>query len=411
MASRSPLWRERDFLRLWAAQSVSEFGARITREGLPIMAVTALAAAPSQLGVLAAASSGAGLVVGLAAGEFVDHTSRRRILVWADLARALVLAGVPVAAWLGVLTMAQVWVTAALVAAGSVLFAIADHAYLPGLVGRPLVADANAKLSATESVAELGGPALAGLLFQWLTAPFAVAVNAVTYLVSALFLADIRGAEPVPDASRRRAWWRGVITGAQTAWAEPRVRTILFMAVIGALFGGAFSALYIVYVLRGLGLGPAALGIGIATGGAGSLVGAMLANAVGRWLGVGPAICITGALSALGTLIVLLAPREPTPALAALMISQFLGDFFGVIPLILSASFRQTVLPNALLGRVGATFRAAAGAAAVVGALAGGALGGTIGVRETLLFAIAGLMIGPALGMLSPLRRVREMPA
>src|SRR5262245_12889979 len=156
----SPLWRERDFLRLWAAQTVSDFGARITREGLPIMAVVTLAAQPAQLGVLAALASGAGLLVGLTAGDYVDHTPRRRILIATDLIRAAVLLSVPLAAWLGVLSMLQVYVVATLVAAASVLFAIADHAYLPNLVGKPLVLDANAKISATEGVAEMGGPAL-----------------------------------------------------------------------------------------------------------------------------------------------------------------------------------------------------------------------------------------------------------
>ena len=395
MSSRSPLWRERDFMRLWAAQTVSDFGARITREGLPIMAVIGLAAQPGQLGVLAALSSGAALVVGLTAGDYVDHTPRRRILIATDLMRAAVLVSLPIAAWLGVLSMLQVYVVAALVAAASVLFAIADHAYLPSLVGKPLVLDANAKISATESVAEMGGPALAGILFQILTAPIAVAVNAVTYLISALFLAGIRRPEPALEGRHRRGWRDGLVTGARTAWGETRVRSLLIMTGTGGLFGGFFSALYIAYVLRDLGLGTALLGLGIAAGGVGALAGSALAQTMARWLGVGPAISISGALSALGTMIILLAPAEPVGGMACLVVSQFLGDAFGVVPLILASSFRQAV----------------GGAAAVVGALVGGVLGEAIGMREALLLAIAGLMIGPAIGMLSPLRQVREMPA
>ncbi|THD64017.1 MFS transporter, partial [Phenylobacterium sp.] len=168
---KSPLWRQGDFLRLWGAQTVSDFGARITREGLPMMAVLGLAATPVQLGWLYALSAGPALLVGLAAGDFVDHTARRPVLIAADLARAAILITLPIAAWLHLLSMLQVYAAAALVGAGSLLFDIADHAYLPGLVGRDLITDANAKLSATEAVAEMGGPALAGLLFQWLTAP------------------------------------------------------------------------------------------------------------------------------------------------------------------------------------------------------------------------------------------------
>ena len=411
MTSKSPLWRDGDFLRLWSAQTVSDFGARITREGLPMMAVMGLAAAPAQLGVLAAVSNGAGVLVGLTAGDFVDHTARRPILIATDLIRAVILMTLPLAAWLGLLSMWQVYAAAGFVAAASVLFDIADHAYLPVLIGKSLVTDANAKMSATESVAELGGPALAGLLFQWLTAPIAVAANALTYLASAVLLARIRAPEPARDPSRlRRGWVDGVAVGARTAWGEPRVRAMLTMTVTGALFGGFFSALYIAFVLRGLGLGPVLLGLGIATGGLGALVGTFLALPMGRRLGVGPAICVSGALSALGTLILLLAPRQPAWAMAALVVSQFLGDAFGVVPLILGTSLRQTLLPLGVLGRVGATFRAASGAAAVLGALAGGVLGQAIGLRETLLAAIAGLLVGPVIGAVSPLWRVRSMP-
>jgi len=409
---RSALWRHDDFLRLWGAQTVSDFGARITRDGLPMMAVMGLAATPAQLGLLSALSSGPALLVGLAAGDFVDHTARRPILIAADLARALVLVALPVAAWLGLLSMLQVYAAAALVSAASVLFDIADHAYLPGLVGKGLVTDANAKFSLTESVAEMGGPALAGLLFQWLTAPIAVAVNAATYLVSALMIGRIRSPEPAPNAGApRRGWVDGVVTGARAAWGEPRVRALLVMTGTGSLFGGFFGALYIAFVLRGLGLSPALLGLGIATGGVGALAGSILAQPMTRRFGVGPTICLSGALSALGTMILLLAPASPAPAMAALVVSQFLGDAFGVVPLILSASLRQTLLPQNLLGRVGATFRVVAGASALAGALVGGLLGGEIGLRQTLLIAIAGLLLGPLLGALSPLGRVKEMPA
>lgn len=411
MSDRSPLWRQADFLRLWAAQTVSDFGARITREGLPMMAVLGLDATPEQLGLLYALSSGPSLLVGLAAGDFVDHASRRPVLIAADLARAAILITLPLAAWLHLLAMPQVYAAAALVGAASALFDIADHAYLPGLVGKGLVTDANAKISATESLAEMGGPALAGLLFQWLTAPIAVAINAATYVLSAVWLARIRTPEPPLAAGmRRRGWIDGVIIGARTAWAEPRVRVLLVMTALGGLFGGFFGALYIAFVLRGLGLGPVLLGLGIATGGLGALAGSFLAQPMARRFGVGPAICLSGALSALGTMIVLLAPSNAVGGMAALVVSQFLGDAFGVVPLVLASSLRQTLLPLNVLGRVGATFRAAGGATAVVGALAGGALGQALGLRQTLLIAIAGLLIGPLIGALSPLRRVRAMP-
>jgi Na+/melibiose symporter-like transporter len=259
-------------------------------------------------------------------------------------------------------------------------------------------------------MAETAGPALGGMLFQWLTAPFAVAINAVTYLASAVALSRIRGQEPAPVARKRRSAWDDIATGARITWGEPSMRALLVMSGIGGLFGGAFSALYILYALRTLHLPTAVLGLGIATGGLGSLAATALAVRVGRWIGVGPAICLTGILSALGTLIFTLAPPTPTGASVALFVSQFTGDFFGTIPLILGASLQQSLMPHHVLGRVGATFRVVAGGVGIVGALASGALAQAIGPRATLQIAIAGLMIGPLIGMASPLWRVRATP-
>lgn len=411
MPSDIPLSRHGDFRRLWAAQAVSDFGARITREGLPMMAILTLEASPAELGLLAAFAGAPALVVGLSAGGVVDGARRRPMLIAADLFRAGVLITLPLAAWLGWLAMPQVLAAAALVAAASALFDIADHAYLPGLVGRERLTAANARISATESLAEMGGPALAGLLFQWLTAPFAVAVNAVTYLVSALFLGAIAAAEPAPEPpSRDRRPLDGIRTGLATAWAEPLVRALLVMSLVSGLFGGVFSALYLVFALRTLGLSPALLGVAIACGGAGALLGSLIAQPLARGLGLGPAILATAGASAASALLIPLAPPGAVGGMAVLVASQILGDAFGVCVLILSVSLWQSQVPQARLGRVGAAFKAAAGGAAVAGALAGGGLGEALGVRTALFVAAAGLALAPALGALTPLRRLEKIP-
>ena len=247
--------------------------------------------------------------------------------------------------------MLQVYAAAALVAAASVLFDIADHAYLPGLVGKPLVTDANAKFSVTESVAEMGGPALAGVLFQWLTAPIAVAVNAATYIVSAVILARIREPEPPARPGRHQAaegWIDGVVTGARTSpGKEPRVRSPADHDRRPATACSAASsarALHRRFALRGLGLGPAPRwSLGIATGGVGATGGLPARpadGAAGRRRSRRSAS--SGALSALGTMILLLSPANAGQGgMAGLMVSQFLGDAFGVVPLILATSLRQ----------------------------------------------------------------------
>ena len=411
MTSDLPLWRQGDFRRLWAAQAVSDFGARITREGLPIMVVTLLAASPAQLGLLAAVRGFTALAVGLTAGAFVDRHRRRGLLIASDLGRAVVLIGLPLAAWAGFLNLAEVFIAAALVAAASTFFDIADHAYLPSLVGRAHVTEANARLGTTESIAEMGGPALAGLLFQWLTAPIAVAVNAATYLVSAAFLARIETVEAPPDREPRvRRWFDGVRTGLAAAWAQPAVRPLLLSAAITGLFGGIFSALYIVFALRVVGLNPALLGITIAFGGAGALLGSLIAQPLARRFGIGPAIIGTALASAAAAMLIPLAPAGAVPGMSVLIVSQILGDAVGTATLILAVSLRQGLLAPNLLGRTGAAFQAVGGGAAVAGALGGGLLGQAFGVRGALFVAAAGVAVGPAIALFTPLRALRKIP-
>lgn len=396
------------FRKLWAAQTVSAFGARITREGLPIMAVTTLGASAATLGVLAAVASGAALASALATGGFIDRHRRRPLLIGADLLRAAVLIAIPIAAGLGVLTLPQVLTAAALVAAASVVFDIASHSYLPSILGKAELVEGNSRLAATESVAEVGGPALAGLLFQWLSAPIAVAANAVTYLVSAGFLATIRNPEAAPAESPPDHWTRDVTQGFRLAWSDPHMRPLLLMTAAQGLFGGVFSALYVLFAVRTLGLTPAMLGLAIGAGGVGALAGAVIAPRLSHRLGQGRAIIVAIAGAALAVLITPFAPAAPVAGLAALIVSQVIGDAFAVAGGVLTASLRQTLLPQAVLGRVAGAFHASAGAMSVIGALGGGLLGQAIGPRAALLIAALGFLIPALIAVLSPLRDLRE---
>lgn len=411
MTSPNSLWRHRDFLRLWLAQSISAFGARITREGLPILAVTTLAASPGALGILAAVGSGAALVVGLMSGGFIDRSRRRPILIGADLLRAVVLLSLPTAAILGLVTLPHLLLAAVLVTGASVAFDIASHAYLPALIGKTQLIDGNAKLATTDAIAEVGGPALAGVLFQWLTAPIAVIVNAGTYLVSAAFLATLRSVEPPPEVEPRHSWTREITHGFRLAWAEPRVRALLLMNVAQGLFGGVFAALYILFALRTLGLPTSLLGIAIAAGGVGALLGAGFGPWLARRLGMGPAIILTIFCASVSAMTISLAPTDREGALAVLIVTQITGDAFGVASGVLIASLRQSLLPQSVLGRVGGAFHAAAGGVAIIGALGGGLLGDLIGPRLSLAIAGAGFLLIPLIGLLSPLRQVGQIDA
>ncbi|WP_309646331.1 MFS transporter [Phenylobacterium sp.] len=410
MTSTDALWRDRDFTRLWAAQAVSAFGTRITREGLPIMAVVTLGASAATLGALAATASAAAVFAGLAGGGYVDRLRRRPLLIATDLIRAAVLIAIPLAALFGVLTLAQILAAAAVVAAASVIFDIASHAYLPGLIGRAALTDGNSKLASTEAVAEVGGPALAGMLFQWLTAPIAVAVNAATYLASASLLALIRAPEPVPAPQPPAPWLTEITQGFRLAWAESRVRALMLMGIAQGLFGGVFAALYVLFALRTLDLPTSILGMAIAAGGVGALAGAWLGPWLGRRLGVGPAILLAILGAGLSAMCIPLAPADRLGASIVMIATQVTGDAFAVSAGVLTATLRQTLMPQQVLGRVAGAFHASAGGVAILGALGGGALGGLIGPRLALFVAAVGFLSIPLIGALSPLRQVREMP-
>lgn len=405
------LWKHAGFLRLWAAQSVSSFGARIAREGFAMTAILTIHAAPWELGLLAAFARGPGLVVGFFAGGIVDRTERRRVMIGSDLARVLLILSIPATAWLGMLTMLQLYAVAALVGAASVFFDIADHAFLPSLIEREHLLDGNAKLGITDSIAEIGGPALAGTLFQVFTAPLAMLGTSLTYLVSALFLVTVPAKRmPLERPGRPSRWYEDIGVGLKAVLDEPLVRPTLWMTIVFTTFGAFFSPLYLMYGLKALGMSPALMGINIAMGGVGALFGALVSNTMTRWLGVGGTVLAGGFLYAAFLALVPLATGPLWLRTGMMMVAQFGGDAFALAFIIPLTSLQQAVLPRHLLGRTRGMFSVASGGATIVGALVGGLLGAWLGAREALAISVAGIFAAPLFVAFSSLRQLKEIP-
>lgn len=405
------LWAHAGFMRLWAAQTISSTGARITREGLALASVLTIDARPYQIGILAALAMAPNVLVGLTAGGFVDRSRKRGIMIGSDIARAAVLMTVPIAAWFHLLAMNQLYVVALAMGTLSVLFDIADHAYLPHLIPRENLTEGNTKLSATEGLAEVGGPALAGVLIQTLTAPFAIAINAGTYLVSAIFLGAIREREDAHGDGRKRVTMLSDLRQGFNIFARsPLLRPLFVMATFAPLFSGTFSALYVIFAIRTLGLTPALMGMTVAVGGIGSLLGTAMSGPMVRALGVGRTILFGYLISAVSAFCVPLASGPLWLKIAMLMTAQLFGDSFAVAAIIPAASLRQSIIPRAMLGRAAAAMSVSSGVSAVIGALAGGVLGSLVGPRPALLLGVCGIVAMPLLGMLSPLIRLKEIP-
>jgi MFS family permease len=390
---RGPLWRNPDFMKLWAGQAISELGSRFTREGLPLVAVISLGATTVQTGLLAAASTIPVLVLALVAGVWVDRVRRRPVLVSTDLARAAVLLVVPVGAWLGFLRVELLFAVAVVTGALTVFFDVAYRSYLPVLVSRQHLVEGNSKLAATDAAAEVGGPALVGALIQVVTAPVAILVDALSYLWSALAVGLIRHREPVPSRPQAGPAMRHeVAEGTRAVLHNPVLRALAATAATRTFFGGFYAALYALYVIRELHFGPAALGLAVAAGGAGDLIGALVAGRTARRFGLGRTLVGTALVGGSVELLTPLAFGPLAVALTMLATAQLVGDLTRSVYLVHETSLRQTVTPDRLLGRVNASTTFVSLGMLPVGAVTAGVTASQIGARATLLVAALGML-------------------
>jgi MFS family permease len=393
------LWRDADFVRLWCAATVTNFGSMVTQLALPFAAIQVLGASAAQLGVMRGLALVPGFVLGLAAGAWLDRLRRRPVLVASDLARAAVHASVALAAGLGALTMGHLYAVAFAAGLLGFLFHVAGEAYLPSLVPRSALVSANARLRGGEAVSEGAGFGAGGWLVQLLGAPLALLVDGATFLASAGFIARIRRKEP-PPAPRGEARGAGaalldVREGLEFVLQDPALRSL---AICRALLAASWQMTSVVYLLflDELGFGAGWLGLVFATGSVSSFLGSLAARPVGRRFGVVPGMA--GGLACLG-LGAALVPLVPGPVLLgfALLVAQQLGDGGEVVFSVHSSSLRQAATPRELQARVSACFAFLSQIGMLAGIAAGAALGESVGARATLALGAAGILLAAAL--------------
>jgi Na+/melibiose symporter-like transporter len=418
MSERSGLWRHRDFLRLWSAQAFSAFGSRITRTALPIIAVSTLRQPEAMVSVLAALQLAPGVIVALFAGGFIDRSRKRRILMAADLIRALVVGSLTLAWAFGLLSMIHVITVGALVGGASALFQITDIAYLPTLVKRDQLAEGNAKLESTEAIAEITGPASAGALIAAFGAPLVVVIDAASYAWSAFMIGRIRTVEePVVAAqsASMSAAVRGhdLRVGMRAVFGHPIVRPIVISHMVWSISGGFFMTLYVLFCLRVLGLSEAMFGVIVAMGGIGSLAGAIVSRRLVRAIGLGRTLVTTSVLSLACALLIPLAGGPLTGGsfavtLGFLAAHQLLSDGFAVAFIVQAVTLRQTVLPRHVLGRANAAIHLATSGLLPVGAIMAGVIAELAGTTTAVWIGVLIGLVAPI--FLLPLWRLREMP-
>ena len=397
----------REFQKLWVGQSVSAVGSAVTQFALPLTAALTLEATPEQMGTLTAAGWLPYLLFGLLAGAWSDRLRRRPILVITDLVRAAVLGTIPLAAALHVLTITHVLVVAFVAGSMTVVFQSAYRPYIPFLVGRDALVEANSRLALSESVARVAGPSLGGVLVQLISAPIAIAADALSFVVSAIAVSLIHATETLPPRSERRSIWREMGEGVRVAFANRFIRTVLAMSFMFNFAITMGDAVFILYVTRQLGLDAAHLGIVFTVGGLASVGGAAVVSRYIARLGIGPGV-VTGLLTlTIGGTLVLIAGGGPELATAYISARAALFGFSAAVINVTTGTVAQAAIPDRLQGRVGGAAQLISLGLIPVSALLGGWLGANIGLWNTLALSVAAQLAAFVYVATSPLRAIK----
>ncbi|MEV4707317.1 MFS transporter [Actinoplanes sp. NPDC049316] len=405
------VWRNPDFVKVWGGETVSLMGSQITDLALPLVAILTLHASAFEVGLLNVARYAPFVLLTLFAGVWFDRRRRRPTLIAANLGRAVLIGLVPVASLLHVLSMP--WLYAVAFGAGllTVLFDVGILSYVPGLVERRHLGDANSKIAASYSVAGIGGPGLAGFLVGVLTAPVALAVDALSYVVSALALSRIRTRETAPVHDGERTSMRAQIAeGLRAVFGNPVLRHLATQSATFNLFQNVVLTVLLVYLVRVLGIGPTPLGLVVSAGSVGALAGALVANRARAALGIGAALRWSTVMACVAPLFLLL-PRDSGPVSLVVLGAALavLGANLAVFN-VNALTLRQSVTPDRLLGRMNASYRLLLFGTVPLGAFLGGSLAGLFGARTALVVGVLGVATPLAWLLFSPVFRLTEIP-
>jgi MFS family permease len=408
-------WRvlvdHRNFRRLFGGDSISLLGSSVTSVALPLTAVLVLGASSVQMGLLGAVSFLPHLVLGLPAGVWVDRLSYRRVIVVADLLAAATLTAVPILAATGLLQMWQLYLVVVITGTCSLFSAIASQSFAPILVPRRELLAANSALALSNSVVATSGSAFGGVLVQLLTAPVAIAVDAASFLLSAISKARITvsGRSTVAE-SANESMFKDIWGGIRAALEHPALRATTIAATVGALAGQMQVVIVVLFLVRDLGLSAGLIGLVIAVAGVAGIVGAIIGVQITARLGNGPAFIVGMTLSSLAGLVMAAAGGPTAVALAVVIIAQLLRGWGPTLYGINQQTIRQILIAPELLARTQATWRFLVHGMQPIGALLGGTLGALVGFRATLVISSLVMLTATTLALLSPLRTLRQLP-
>jgi MFS family permease len=403
-----PLLQSRVFRHYWGAQSVSMLGDQVTGIALPLTAILTLDASPTQMGVLTAVVWLPYPLLALHAGLFADRrSSRRRLMIACDIGRALLLMSVPIASAVGILGLPQLYVVAFAAGCFSVLFNVADSALFVAIVERSRFMAANSLGHGSRAFSYLAGPSLGGLLVQAVSAPFALFVDALSFLCSAALLGSVTPQEPPPEPPQP-----GQLTaGIRFIRNSPVLAYSLASTTWVNLFTFAFSALFLLFASRSLHLSAGTIGLVMGVAAVGGLIGSAVTSTVSGRIGIGPAFCL-GSLVFPAPLV--LVPLAEGHSHSTILLFLFLAEFIsatGVMMLdITGGTIAATLVPAALRARVSGAYTIVNYGVRPVGALAGGLMGEALGTQTALWISAIGGCLSVLWLLPSPLLTLRKLP-
>jgi len=401
------LVHDSDFLKFWVGQSVSVFGAQFSPLAIQAIAIS-LNPTDTQLGLLAFFNTIPFLALGLFVGVWADRHRRRRMMIFADFGRAVVLFSIPLSFLLYTLSFNLLYIVTLSAGVLTVFFEIAYQANIPSLVQKSQIVEANSKLETSRSTAQVLGPSAAGVAITTIGAATSVLADTMGYLASSISLLSLNRAEPLPDSGSGRSTWHDIRQGLSVVFGDKRLRSIAASTATANLFSSAFGAITVFYLRQNLGMSYVQIGFAFTLGAVGGVLGALTAQRYISWLRVGRAIvlgALIGSVFWVGYYFAI--PSNAFVVVAAINFFTNVGVLWYNIP---QVSYRQALVPKEIQGRMNATMRTIVWGTIPIGGLMGGLVGDTIGTRQTM-----GLMA--ALGSLaflwvlfSPVRKVQEIP-